>query len=122
MADLNIPNLNKKSDKYLFKNKLPLRRKSKKKLISESLIMTTIGLVLIYINHLIPKKSLLIENFSGNLTKSFFILIEFSNYFLQSLLVIFIFASSLLIIILLFGSFSRIIKLFRRNTKTSSYK
>ena len=34
MSDLNIPNINK-NDKYLFKNKLPLRRKSKRRLLIE---------------------------------------------------------------------------------------
>jgi len=36
MADLNIPNLNIKSDKYIFKKKLNLRRKSKRRLFTES--------------------------------------------------------------------------------------
>jgi len=31
MADLNISSLNMKSDKYIFKKKLSLRRKSKKR-------------------------------------------------------------------------------------------
>jgi len=36
MADLNIPNLNIKPDKYIFKKKLNLRRKSKRRLFTES--------------------------------------------------------------------------------------
>ena len=36
MADLNIPKLNMNSDKYIFKKKLSLRRKSKKRLFIES--------------------------------------------------------------------------------------
>jgi len=32
MADLNIPNLNIKPDKHIFKKKLNLRRKSKRRL------------------------------------------------------------------------------------------
>ena len=39
MADLNIPNLNKNTDKYSFKKKLFLKRKSKRKLINEAFIM-----------------------------------------------------------------------------------
>ena len=36
MSDLKIPNLNMKSDKYIFKKKLSLRRKSKRRLVIES--------------------------------------------------------------------------------------
>jgi len=36
MAELKIPNLNMNSDKYIFKKKLSLRRKSKKRLFTHS--------------------------------------------------------------------------------------
>ena len=62
MADLNIPNLNMNSDKYIFKKKLSLRRKSKKRLFIESALMFILSLILVYINYLIPKKNLLIQN------------------------------------------------------------
>ena len=39
MADLNIPNLNIKSEKYIFKNKLNLRRKSKIRLFTEAFFL-----------------------------------------------------------------------------------
>jgi len=59
MADLNIPNLNIKSDKYIFKKKLNLRRKSKKRLFTESFILFIFSVSLVYINYLIPNKKLL---------------------------------------------------------------
>ena len=81
MAELNIPNLNKKSEKYLFKNKLNIRRKSKRRLLRESAFMLFSSLVLIYINYLIPKKAFLFENFFGN----------FENYLMFCLIFIYLF-------------------------------
>ena len=59
MADLNIPNLNIKSDKYILKKKLNLRRKSKRRLFIESAFMFIFSFILVYINYLIPNKNLL---------------------------------------------------------------
>ena len=66
MADLKILNLNKNSDKFLFKKKLSLRRKSKSKLIKESFIMFSFSFLIIYINYLIPNKLLIFKNFLKN--------------------------------------------------------
>jgi len=57
MADLNIPNLNIKSDKYIFKKKLNLRRKSKRRLFTESFFLFILSVLLVYINYLIPNKN-----------------------------------------------------------------
>ena len=57
MSDLNIPNLNIKSDKYIFKKKLNLRRKSKKRLFTESFFLFIFSVLLVYINYLIPNKN-----------------------------------------------------------------
>jgi len=62
MADLNIPNLNFKSDKYIFKKKLNLRRKSKRRLFTESLFLFILSVLLVYLNYLIPNKKLLLQN------------------------------------------------------------
>ena len=43
MADLNIPKVNKKTGKYIFRKKLPLRRKSKRTLFTESAFMFFFG-------------------------------------------------------------------------------
>ncbi len=53
MADLNIPNLNIKSDKYIFKKKLNLRRKSKRRLFTESFFLFILSVLLVYVNYLI---------------------------------------------------------------------
>ena len=50
MADLNIPNLNIKPDKYIFKKKLNLRRKSKRRLFTESFFWFICSALLGYIN------------------------------------------------------------------------
>jgi len=47
MADLNIPNLNIKTDKYIFKKKLNLRRKSKRRLFTESFFLFILSVLLI---------------------------------------------------------------------------
>ena len=62
MADLKIPNLNKKNDKYLFKNKFSSKRKTKRKLLIESFYMLILSILLASLNFLIPNKSLLFIN------------------------------------------------------------
>ena len=122
MADLNIPNFNKKSDKYLFKKKLTLRRKSKKKLLSESFFMLILSFLLIYLNYLIPKKTFLFNNFITTFEKSFLVLIDLLSYLYQIMIVIFILISLTVAIILLLGSFYRLYKVLKRKTKQISYK
>ena len=56
MADLKIPNFNIKSDKYIFKKKLKLRRKSKRRLFIESFFLFILSVLLVYVNYLIPNK------------------------------------------------------------------
>ena len=122
MADLNIPNLNIKSDKYIFKKKLNLRRKSKKRLFTESFILFILSVLLVYINYLIPNKNLLLLNLPANLNKSFSLIIElFSNLF-DVFLVIFIFASSFTALIFMIGSFNRLFRVSKRKSKQIVYK
>ena len=91
MADLNIPRLNINSDKYIFKKKLSLRRKSKRRLFMESALMFILSLLLVYINYSIPNKNLLLQNLPTTFNKSFTLLIDlFSNIF-EIFLVIFIY-------------------------------
>ena len=122
MADLNITNVNKKSDKYIFKKKLPLRRKSKRRLFTESALMFFLSLLLVYINYLIPNKSLLLQNLPTALNKIFVLIIEFCSMLPQILIVIFIFTSSFISLFLLVGSFYRLLKVFNRKTKKIGYK
>ena len=122
MADLNIPNLNIKSDKYIFKKKLNLRRKSKRKLFTESFFLFMLSVLLVYINYLIPNKNLLLQNLPSTINKSFFLLIDLFSYLYEIFLVVFIFSSSFTALILMIGSLYRLFKVSRRKSKQISYK
>lgn len=122
MADLNIPNLNMKSDKYIFKKKLSLRRKSKKRLFTESTLMFILSLLLIYIIYLIPDKNLLLKNLPSAFNRSFLLIIDlFSNIF-DIFIVLFIFLSSFTALILLIGSLYRIFRISIRKTKQINFR
>ena len=122
MADLKIPNLNINSNKYIFKKKLSLRRKSKRRLFGESAFMLILGLILVYINYLIPNKNLLLRNLPDTLNKSISLIIELFSNLYEILLIIFIFISTLITFILLIGSFYRIVKIAKRKTRIINYK
>ena len=122
MTDLNIPSLNMNSDKYIFKKKLSLRRKSKKRLFTESAFMFILSLLLVYINYLIPNKNLLLQNLPSTFKKSFILLIDLSSNIFEIFLVIFIFISSITALILMIGSFYRIFRIANRKTRLISYK
>ena len=122
MADLNIPNLNIKSDKYIFKKKLNLRRKSKKRLFTESFFLFIFSVLLVYINYLIPNKKLLLQNLPSTFNKFFLLLVDLFSYLYEIFLVIFIFASSLTALILMIGSFYRLFRISNRKSKQISYK
>ena len=122
MADLNIPNLNMKSDKYIFKKKLSLRRKSKKRLFTESAFMFIMSLFLMYINYLIPNKSLLLQKLPINLNKSFLLIIDLFSNFYEILVVIFIYISLFTAFILMAGSIYRFLRIIKKKSKTIIYK
>ena len=122
MADLNIPNLNIKSDKYIFKKKLNLRRKSKRRLFTESFFLFILSVLLVYINYLIPNKNLLLQNLPSTFNKSFLLLIELFSYLYDLFLVIFIFVSSFMAFILMIGSFNRLFRVSKRKSKQIVYK
>ena len=122
MADLNIPNLNIKPDKYIFKKKLNLRRKSKRRLITESFFLFIFSVLLVYINYLIPNKKLLLQNLPTTINKSFLLFIDLFSYLYEIFLVIFIFASFLTALILMIGSFYRLFRISNRKSKQISYK
>ena len=122
MADLNIPNLNIKSDKYIFKKKLNLRRKSKKRLFTESFFLFIFSIFLAYLNYLIPNKKLLLQNLPTTVNKSFLLFIDLFSYLYEIFLVIFIFLSSFTALMFLAGSFNRLLRVSRRKSKQISYK
>ena len=122
MADLNIPNLNIKSDKYIFKKKLNLKRKSKRRLITESFFFFILSFLLIFINYLIPNKNLLLKNLPITFNKSLLLIIDlFSNLF-ELFLLVYIFLSSILAFILIIGSFYRLFKIYKKKSKQIIYK
>jgi hypothetical protein len=122
MADLNIPNLNMNSDKYIFKKKLTLRRKSKRRLFTESAFLFFLSLLLVYINYLIPNKYLLLQNLPSKINKSFILSIDLISNLSGILLVIFIFVSSFTAFILMIGSFYRLFRVLKRKSKQIIYK
>ena len=122
MADLNIPNLNIKTDKYIFKKKLNLRRKSKRRLFTESFFLFILSFLLVYINYLIPNKNLLLKNLLTTVNKSFLLLIDLFSYLYEIFLVIFIFVSSFIALILMVGSFNRLFKVSKRKSKQIVYR
>ena len=110
------------SDKYIFKKKLNIRRKSKKRLFIESAFMFNLGILLVYINYLIPNKDLIIKNLPKTLSNSYLLLADLFSNLYEIFLVIFIFISSIITLILLTGSFYRLFKIGKRKTKQISYK
>jgi len=122
MADLNIPNLNIKPDKYIFKKKINLRRKSKRRLFTESFFLFILSVLLVYINYLIPNKNLLLQNLPSTFNKSFLLLIDLFSYLYEVFLVIFILASSLISLILMIGSFYRLFRVSKIKSKQIIYK
>ena len=122
MADLNIPNLNIKHDKYIFKKKLNLRRKSKRRLFTESFFLFILSVLLVYINYLIPNKNLLIQKLPLAFKESFVLMIDLFLNLYEIFLVIFIFVSYLTALILMVGSFNRLFKVSKRKSKQIVYK
>ena len=122
MADLNIPNLNIKSDKNIFKKKLNLRRKTKRRLVTESFFLFILSVLSIYIIYLIPNKKLLLQNLPSTFNKSFLLLIDLFSYLYEIFLVIFIFVSSFAALVLMIGSFNRLFKVSKRKSKRIGYK
>ena len=122
MVDLNIPNLNIKSDKNIFKKKLNLRRKSKKRLFTEAFFLFILSVLLIYINYLIPNKNMLLRNLPSTFNKSFLLLMDLISYLYEIFLVIFIFVSSFTALILMIGCINRLFKISKRKSKQIIYK
>ena len=120
MADLKIPNLNNNSNNFLFKKKLSLRRKSKRKLIKESFSMFSFGILIIYLNYLIPNKISIFNNLLNNFSKLKANILESVSYTFQICLALFIVISLMFAFILILGSFSRLMKVVKR--KSIQYK
>ena len=122
MSDLKIPNLNIKSDKYIFKKKLNLRRKSKRRLFTESFFLFILSILLVYVNYLIPNKNLLIKNLPITFYEAFRLIIDLFLNLYEIFLVIFIFASCIIALILMIGSIYRLFRIIKRRSKQKIYK
>ena len=110
------------SNKYIFKKKFDLKRKSTKRLCIESAFMFTMSLLLVYINYSIPNKNLLLQSIPNTLSKSIIIIIDLTFKLFDIFLIIYIFISSIIAFILLVGSIYRIIRVSKRKTKIINYK
>ena len=117
MAVLNIPNLKMKSNKYIFKKKLSLRKKSNKRLLTESAFLFIFSLLLVYINYLIPNKYLLLQNLPTSFNKSFILIMDLFSNLYQILLVIFIIVSLFIALIFMVGSFYRIVRVSNKKSR-----
>ena len=122
MSDLKIPNLNKNSDRFFFKKKLSLRRKSKGKLIKESFVMFSFRIFIFYINYLIPNKRIIFDNFINNIGKLITNILDSISYSYEICLAIFIVFSLILALILMLGAFTRIMKIVKRKSRQIRFK
>ena len=117
MSDLKIPNLNMNSDKYIFKKKLSLRRKTSGRLITESTIMFISSLLLVYIVYLIPNKYLLLQKIPTNISKLILLTKDIILNLKDIVLVIFIFISFLITLALMVGSLYRLYRIVIRKKR-----
>ena len=122
MSDLKIPNLNKNSDRFFFKKKLSLRRKSKSKLIKESFVMFSFSIFIFYINYLIPNKIIIFDNFINNIGKLITNILDSISYSYEICLAIFIVFSLIFALILMLGAFTRIMKIVKRKSRQIRFK
>ena len=122
MTDLNIPNLNMKSDKYIFKKKLSLRRKSRRRLFTESFLLFVLSLLLVYIIYLIPNKNLLLQTLPKSINESLMLLSDLFSNLYEIFLVGFIVVSSFTALILMIGVFYRLFRIYKRKSRQIIYK
>ena len=122
MADLKIPNLYKNSDKFLFKKKLSLRRKSKGKLIKESFVMLLLSVSFIFLFYFIPNKLSVFNNFQNNIIIFLTTISKSISYLYEICLVLFIIVIVIFNLFLLLGVFSRVKKILKRKSRQISVK
>ena len=122
MADLKIPNLNNNSNNFLFKKKLSLRRKSKRNLIKESFFMFSFGILIIYLNYLIPNKISIFRDLLNNFSKLKANILVLISYSYQVCIALFIVISLIFAFILMLGTFSRLMKVVKRKSRKYTFK
>ena len=102
-----------KSNQYIFKKKINIRRKSKKELVKESFFMMIFGLFLLLLNYCIPQKIELFNSFRKNIFDIYDNLFEIMLKSFEIIVVILICFTLIISIVLIIGSISRIIKIFQ---------
>ena len=122
MADLKIPNLNNKSKQYLFKNKLPVAKKSKSKLIKESILMIITALIIFAMGYFIPSQDLLFEAFRGNLNDIYINFLLLIKYSFQVILVLLIVLTKIVAVILLIGSLYRLLRVLKKKSPRAIFR
>ena len=117
-----MPRIKNKSKQYLFKNKLNIRRKSKRELIKESFFMMIFGLFLLLINYFIPQKMKLFSSFKGNILDIFNNIMEIFLNLIEILTVLLISFTILLSVFMILGSINRIIKVMLSKSRKASIR
>ncbi len=117
-----MPRVKNNTRQYLFKNKLNIRRKSKRVLLKESFFMMLFGWCLLLINYFIPQKNELFITFKKNIFDIFSNLLEILFYSLEILIVLLISFSILLSLFLIVGSINRLIKVMLYKTRKISIR
>ena len=102
-----------KSNQYLFKKKINIRRKSKKELVKESFFMMIFGLFLLLLNYFVPQKIELFNSFRKNIFDIYDNLFEIILKSFEIIVVILICFTLIISIVLVIGSIFRIIKIFQ---------
>ena len=111
-----------KRKQYLFKNKLNIRRKSKRELLIESFLMMIIGVSLLLINYIIPQKILLFNSLKKNIMDICSHILKILSISSEILIVIFISFTILLSLFLMIGSINRIIKVMNPKSRRISIR
>ena len=102
-----------KSNQYLFKKKINIRRKSIKELVKESFFMMIFGLFLLLVNYYVPQKMELFNSFRKNIFDIYDNLFEIILKSFEIIVVILICFTLIISIVLIIVSISRIIKIFQ---------
>ena len=117
-----MPRIKNKSKQYLFKNKINLRRKSKRELIKESFLMMTFATFLLLINYFIPQKFELFNSLKKNILGIAGNTLEILFYSLEILFVLLICFSLLISILLIAGSINKIVKLLLTRSRKTRFR
>ena len=102
-----------KSNQYLFKKKINIRRKSKKELVKESFFMMIFGLFLLLVNYYVPQKMELFNSFRKNIFDIYNNLFEIILKSFEIIVVLLICFTLIISIVLIIGSIFRIVKIFQ---------